>query len=352
MSDSAPGARKIVVNLRSQTAGLTGVQRYTQELRTRIEDGIETVAPRRPLHGAAGHLWEQAVLPVRVRKRLLWSPANTGPLAVERQVLTVHDVASLDHPDWFDSRFATWYRRMTPLLVRRVCRVITVSEFSKRRLIELTGIPESRVVVIPNGVCHRFHPCSNGEVERVRQKIGIPSTQYLLNIGSLEPRKNVATLLKAWQSSSASLPNNTWMVVAGAIGKEHVFRRADFESDGPRVLFCGFVADEDLPALYSGALAVVYPSIYEGFGLPVLEAMACGTVPIAANNTALPEVVGGAGILVDPLDTDAIADAIVRVVADDELRRVLGQCGIARSRLFSWERAADATWKVLSESSA
>lgn len=299
-----------------------------------------------------GHLWEQMLLPGITRGHLLWSPANTGPLAIGRQVLTVHDLASIDHPEWFDTRFAAWYRSITPLLARRVSRLITVSEFSKSRLLELTGIPESRIAVIPNGVDHRFHPRPDDEISRMRRKTGIMSKAYLLSLSSLEPRKNLPNLLKAWHLSATRLPSDVWLVIAGAKGRENIFAPTNIDKIPPRVLFAGFVGDEDLPALYSGAVALVYPSIYEGFGLPALEAMAAGTVPIVADSSALPEVVGEAGLLVNPLRVEEIAEAIIRIVQDSELRGILSSRGIQRGRDFTWERAAESTWRVLTEAAA
>src|SRR5271169_295947 len=180
----------IIVNMRSQTAGLTGVQRYAQRLCASLGDGIETVRPSRPLQGFHGHIWEQAVLPIRAGRRLLWSPTNTGPLKVRRQVLTVHDVASIDHPEWFDAKFAAWYRSLTPRLVKRVARVITISEFSRQRLAAVTGADPDQIAVIPPGVDERFYPRSSEEILAVRKKLGIPSENYVLSLGSLEPRKN------------------------------------------------------------------------------------------------------------------------------------------------------------------
>jgi glycosyltransferase involved in cell wall biosynthesis len=345
-------SRGIVVNLRSQGAGLTGVQRYSQELCARLNGGIDTVTPRRPLHGIAGHLWEQTVLPVRVAKRLLWSPANTGPLAVERQVLTIHDVAPLDHPEWFESKFATWYGWMIPALARRVRCLITVSEFSKRRLVLNTGIDESRVHVIPNGVSERFHPKNIDTIREVLTRLRVPSERYVLILGSIEPRKNLSRLLEAWRISAPRLPDDVWLVIAGAQGKGHIFAMTQLGEIPLRVYSTGFVQDEDLPALYSGAMAMVYPSIYEGFGLPVLEAMAAGTAAIAGNSTALPEVIGDAGVLVDPNDVDAIAAAIERILLDSDWREQLRQSGIERSRLFNWDRAAASTLRVLESADA
>jgi len=342
----------IVVNLRSQEASLTGVQRYSQELCARLQSEVETIRPCRPLHGVAGHVWEQAILPVRAGRRLLWSPANTGPLTVERQVLTIHDAATLDHPEWFDTRFALWYRWMLPKLARRVRCLITVSEFSKRRLMAKTGVDESRIRVIPNGVSGRFYPRNEQDIEKVRYQLQIPTNQYLLTVGSIEPRKNLARLLEAWKFCADRLPTEVSLVIAGGRGHGHIFAATDLSNSLPRVCRTGFVRDEDLPALYSGALAMVYPSIYEGFGLPVLEAMAAGTAVIAGKSTALPELTGDAGILVDPYDSSAIAGAIERIVLDASLREELQRRGVERSKQFTWDKAAASTLSTLQHAKA
>lgn len=340
---------RIFINLRSQTAGLTGVQRYAQELCRRLNGLIEPVVPNRPLKGISGHLWEQLVLPGRIGNHQLWSPANTGPIAVTRQVVTVHDVAAVDHPEWFEPRFARWYRWMTPKLVKRARRVITVSNFSKRRLVALTGVEESRIVVIPNGVDSRFYPRNGSEINQISQRLRIPSSLYFLTVGSLEPRKNLATLFTAWRRALSTLPKDFWLVVAGIAGRPHVFRGTGIAEIPERVMFTGFVEDADLPALYSGATALLYPSVYEGFGFPVLEAMAAGCVPIAADSSALPEVVGDAGILVDVSDPEQLAEAIIQVTQDSQLRGSLRGRAMERSAEFTWERSAVWTKEVLAE---
>jgi len=338
----------IFINTRSQTAGLSGVQRYAAELQQRIGGKLTPIAPGRPLQGVKGHLWEQTVLPTVVRNGFLWSPANSGPLAVRRQLLTVHDVASLDHPEWFSPAFAAWYRWMTPRLVCRVQRVITPSEFSKQRLLALTAIEKSRVVVIPGAADGRFCPRSTQEVERVKDSLNIRSPYYVLSLGTLEPRKNLHRLLAAWGSCVSDLPDEISLVIAGPGSSRRVFSCPEFGSAPHRVHFTGFVADCDLPALYSGALALAFVSLYEGFGLPALEAMACGTIPVVSNNTALPEVVGQAGLLVNPFDSESIGAGIKRIVNDSELRQKLKIQAIKRSGEFTWERAAELTWDVIS----
>jgi glycosyltransferase involved in cell wall biosynthesis len=345
-------ASSIVVNTRSLSANLSGVQRYTLELCARFGTQVASISPTKPMQGITGHLWEQIRLPLMIGSQLLWSPANSGPVTMRRQVVTLHDIATIDHPEWFNAKFAGWYRWMIPRLVRRVLRVITGSEFTKRRLVEISGVDESRIVVIPDGVDRRFYPRPEHETEMVRKELGIPSSRYVFSLGTLEPRKNIPRQLQAWAQSVAHLPQDLWLVVAGATGKGHVFGTLNLDNLPPRVHLMGFVPDEKLPALYSGAIAQLCPSLYEGFGLPALEAMAAGTVPIASNCSSLPEVVGNTGILVDPNDTDAIATAIVRIVNDLPMREQLRHRAIARSKAFGWDRTAELTWRVLAEVSA
>jgi glycosyltransferase involved in cell wall biosynthesis len=346
------GRLQVFINLRSQTAGLRGVQRYTAEVFGRLADRVATVAPRRPMNGVRGHLWEQTVLPSRIGGALLWSPANTGPLRVANQVLTIHDLGSLEHPEWYSSMFATWYRWLTPELLKRVRRVITISRYSQERLLALVPIERSKVAVVYGGVGDSFHPQPADEIARVRGELGIRTPHYLLSLAALEPRKNLRRVLAAWSSCVARLPDDIWLVLAGASAPRNVFSSFELGELPPRVHFVGFVADGDLPALYSGALALVYVSLYEGFGLPALEAMASGTVPIVSDNTSLPEVVGDGGIYVDPFDPDQIAAAIERVVDDSELRAALRERAGQHSRRFSWAHAAAQTWTVLREAMA
>lgn len=344
--------RQVFINLRSQSAGLRGVQRYTAEVWRRLADRVVTVAPRRPMHGVQGHLWEQTVLPGKIGDALLWSPANTGPLRVTNQVLTICDLGSLEHPEWYSLLFATWYRWLTPELLRRVRQVITISRYSQERILALAPIDQSKVTVVYPGVGDSFNPQPADEIARVRRELGLQTPHYLLSLAAIEPRKNLRRVLAAWSSCVARLPDDIWLVIAGASAPRNVFRSFEMGELPPRVHFAGFVADADLPALYSGALAFVYVSLYEGFGMPALEAMACGTVPIVSDNTSLPEAVGDGGIYVDPFDPDQIAAAIERVVDDSALRATLRARAVQQSRRFSWACAAAQTWAVLQEAMA
>jgi glycosyltransferase involved in cell wall biosynthesis len=343
---------EVFVNMRSQTAGLRGVQRYTAEVQRRLADRLMAVAPTKPMQGIKGHLWEQIALPRIVGNGLLWSPANTGPLSVANQVLTIHDIGSVEHPEWYNPLFAFWYRWLTPELIKRVRCVITVSSFSKERLQILVNPDKSKIVVIPEGVDARFCPRSADEIARMRTALGLPSPHYVLSLGALEPRKNLRRLLTAWSSCVSRLPEEVWLVLVGAGAPGNVFKTLDLGEIPRHVHVAGYVSDDCLPALYSGALALAYVSIYEGFGLPALEAMASGTVPVIADNTSLPEVVGEAGIAVDPYNVEQIAFAIERVIEDSEFRKTLELRATRRSQQFTWERTSDRTWEVLRETLA
>jgi len=341
----------IYVNSRILDYSITGVQRYLLELLQRMpSDRIQQIVPQHPLSGARAHLWEQTVLPLRTRGRLLWSPSNTGPLAVSRQVVTIHDVVPIDHPEWLNPRFSAWYRFLTPKLARRVARVVTVSEFSKSRLMETTGVAEEKVIVVPSGVDTRFGPQSREDVDSAIQKLELPTSRYVLSLGSLEPRKNLGRLLRAWEVIYRRLPEDVWLVVSGAKGKSLVFQDVpELEALPPHVFLTGHVPDELLPSLYAGAMAFAYLSVYEGFGLPPLEAMASGTPTLVGNRASLPEVVGDAAVQVDPFNIEAVADGLHRLIEDSSLRAVLREKGLERAGQFNWDKTAEQTWRVLAE---
>lgn len=340
------GPANCVINTRAMSVPTTGVQRYVRELLPRLR-GVAEIRPALVAHGIPGHAWEQLVLPWALRGRLLWSPSNTGPLAVEHQVVTVHDVVAEDHPEWFRPKLARWYRHLIPRLVRRVRHVIAVSEFTKERLMATTGVEESRVTVVHHGVDERFQPQAPEVVAGMRERLALPPGPYLLSLSSLEPRKNLQRLLRCWRAIQARTRADLHLVVAGAPGNPAIFAELNLGPAPARTVFLGHVPDDLLPALYTGALAFAYISLYEGFGFPPLEAMACGTPVLASNTSAFPSILGKAAMLVDPCDETAIAAGLEQLAQDAAARARLRAAGWARAREFSWSRAAALTQDIL-----
>lgn len=336
---------RILINARCLSRPVTGVERYARQVAAFFEQAVSLTAPPRFSSGFGGHFWEQAILPLQVTPRdVLWSPANTGPLLVQRQALTIHDLAVLEHPEWFSRSFSAWYRLLLPRLARRVRQVIVPSQFTKTRLEALLGLSAQKIAVIPPGVdTARFFPASQSDVQSARARFGLPE-RYFLSVGTLEPRKNLQTLFDAWQQMPPSLEPLTLAVVGSG---SPVFRGRGFAAAPAGVHLLGRVTEDDLRALYSGALAVALPSLYEGFGLPALEAMACGAPLVSSAAGGLVEAVGDAGLRVEPNMPEEWAGALQKVALDEPLRFSLRDAGLKRAAAFSWERSAQKIWSVL-----
>jgi glycosyltransferase involved in cell wall biosynthesis len=337
----------IAVNARFRSHRQAGMQRYAAELVRRFGDRATLVVPQTPLRGFRGHLWEQTVLPLKTGRRLLWSPNNTGPLSIAHQVCTIHDLIPLDHPEWFTPQFVRMNRLLIKLLARKVKHVIAISQHTKARIQELLGIPENKVTVIPNGVDPAFANVSTQDTAGQLSKFKLSAGRYVLCVGSLEPRKNLSTLLEAWDHVKERLPADLELVIAGGPGSKSVFAEGPRTTVPLRARFLGYVPDGELPALYSGAAAFVYPSLSEGFGLPPLEAMAAGTPVITSATGAIPEVTAGAALLIDPRSPSEIGSAIKRLIDSPSLCDVMRKAGKIRAREFSWDKCSEATLKVL-----
>jgi len=298
---------------------------------------------------------------------VLFVPAHVLPLVhPRRSVVTVHDLGYRHEPQAHRPLDRLYLDISTRYNARAASHVIADSAATRRDLVQLYGTDPQRITVVPLGVDELFQPVTDpARLAAVRAKYGLPG-DYLLYVGTLQPRKNLVRLIEAWArvigdwrleigdcqiENRKSKIGNWTLVIAGKRGwlYEEIFATARKLGLEGQVLFPGYVPEEDLPALLSGATAFVLPSLYEGFGLPVLEAMACGTPVIAANISSLPEVMGDAGLLVDPLDSDALAAAMQRLVQDAALREDLRQRGLARARLFSWSRCARETLAVLEQ---
>ena len=333
---------EIVVNGHFKGRRFAGPDRYASELLQCLGSDIKVILPPAGLAGLRAQLWEQFQLPrLAPQDACLWSPANTGPLAVTRQVVTIHDLSILEHPEWYEPSHRLWYRLLLPRLAQRVQSILTVSEYSKRSIVRRLGVPEAKVAVVPNGVDLRTF--RQVDPHPVRAKYGLPE-RYILFVGSLEPRKNIERLSQAW--SRLTEFQDVQLVLAGALVGSSA--PSAITRHRLRSRYLGYVPDEDLPGLYAGAVCFIMPSMLEGFGLTVLEAMACGAPVIASQAGALPELVGNAALLVDPTSVEAMTEAIRRLLLEDDRRWYLRQKGLERACRFTWEHAAEQIRAVLS----
>jgi glycosyltransferase involved in cell wall biosynthesis len=237
---------------------------------------------------------------------------------------------------------------LSGIAMRKARQIVTVSEFSRRELTRFYDIDPNKVIAIPNGVSQRFQPLTNSSElpaeQAVLARYGIVKP-YIFAVGNIHPRKNLGRLLEAYLSLKKSRELTPKMVWGGLQRWESgtLIQRAQ----SAEVILPGFIAQEDLPTLYRQAEMLVYPSLYEGFGLPPAEAMACGTPVIASNTSSLPEVIGDAGIMVDPTNVEAIAKAMDQLLDDAALRNRLKQVGIERASKFTWEQTAQCLLKAL-----
>jgi glycosyltransferase involved in cell wall biosynthesis len=289
-------------------------------------------------------LWQRLRLPLRAELfagpiDILHAPDFVLPPTRARTLLTVHDLTFLVHPETADAGLRRYLAVAVPRSLRRASLVLVDSRSTGADLQRLLGVEPGRIRLLYPGVDPRFRPLPAGDAEPLRAELGLPE-DFLLFVGTIEPRKNLTRLVTAFaQLIGGGGHSGLSLVIAGRRGwlYEEVFAAVERLGLRQRVRFLDFVADGQLPALYNLARAVVYPSLYEGFGLPVLEALACGAPVLTANSSSLPEVAGSAAILVDPLDTPAIAAGMERAMGDAERLRAAGP---AQARRFSWAAAA------------
>jgi len=271
-------------------------------------------------------------------------------------VVSVHDVSFLEHPEYFPRERALQLQWTVRRTVRRAARILTGTEFSRASILRAYGdLDEDKVVAVPNAAASDFRPVSReAAAATVRDRFTIP-TPFLLSVGDLQPRKNQIGLIRAFARLVHAYPQ--WKHNLVLAGKETWFAARVHEAArdsgvADRIRFFGFVSDQDLLQLYNACDLFVFPSLYEGFGLPALEAMACGRAVVCSNTSALPEVVDGAAILFDPYSTDEIVRAIADLLLDPELKARMERLGLQRAAHFSWQKTAEKTLEVFYEVAA
>ncbi|MCJ1707878.1 glycosyltransferase family 1 protein [Microbacterium sp. VKM Ac-2923] len=342
-----------IVNARFLTQRTTGIQRFATEITRELllqRPDVTLAVPPGPFETSGldparilqigrtrGHAWEQVDLPLFARRRreLLLNLASTGPVWYRPQISTHHDITYIRHPESFGRRFRAVYGIVVPRLIAHSDRLLTVSEFSRGEIADHFRIDPARFTVIHNGADDRFHP---GE--------SIPDRPYLLAVSSPNAHKNFARMLAAFARFAETHPDVELHVVGS---QTNSFSRQRYDASHTRVRFLGRVDDDELAALYRGAIAFVFPSLYEGFGIPPLEAQQCGCPVIAARAASMPEVLASSAVYVDPDDDADIADAMARVVDDPALRAHLVAAGLANADRFSWRASAQRVSAVIDE---
>ncbi len=357
-------------------AAKTGIGHYTDALaewlaRVHTDHQYELISPFDfefdPCHGTPANL-SKKYIPVRSIFRKWWliglpsflqiSPVDlfhgtnycVPVFAPCPTIVTVHDMSLLAQSGTHESENVRRGKRRLPIMIRRAKMIIAPSEWTKQEIIRHLGTKPEKIRVIPEAARDKMKPLLPEEQTAVLYKHGIRSP-YLLFVGTIEPRKNLVTLVRAYHELLRETPHQPQLVMCGGRGwlEDDVFRLVEELKLQDQVRFTGYVDDADLPALYSGAEAFVYPSIYEGFGLPPLEAMACGTPVITSNVSSLPEVVGEAGLLHDPQDHRALTRHFVTLLGDRAASDKLQRAGLTQASLFSWERAARETQSLYDE---
>jgi len=298
--------------------------------------------------------WEQFLAPailLRDKVDLLHCPVNVVPLAAPcKTIVTIHDLGFMRYPERYRAAKRRYLHLATSLSARRAAHIITDAESGRQEIIELLKMPPEKVSTVPLGVDSRFQPLDATIIAQFRQDKQLPA-RFVLYLGTLEPRKNLPLLLRGFARLRQEQPQavqGVELVLGGAKGwlYDEIFRLVQELGLEPLTHFPGYVNEEELPLWYNSAECFVYPSVYEGFGLPPLEAMACGCPVITSNTSSLPEVVGEAGLTVGPEDEVALSEALFRLLTNPAERASRRGQGLAQARKFSWQETARRTLEI------
>lgn len=348
----------------------TGIGHYTLELsralaRLQPDDEFQLISPvpfslspeddlppnLKKVEAPGRRLWWTVGLPLYIRQSSpslfhgtnyevpLWSSCPT--------ILSIHDLSLLLYPETHLDQLVRRARFRLPLMARAAKKIITATEFVKREVSQHLKIDPAKIAVTPYAPRRSFYPLSRSETEQTRRRLGVEEV-FILFVGTIEPRKNLITLLRAFAEVLRRTDLRPQLVIAGKRGWliGPVMDYIDTEGLSERIQFTGYITDEDLRALYASCAVCVYPSLYEGFGLPPLEAMACGAPVIASDIPSLMEATGKAALLVPPMDVTRLAHSVVEMVRDEEKRAYFSRAGLKRASQFTWERTAELTLEV------
>jgi glycosyltransferase involved in cell wall biosynthesis len=300
-------------------------------------------------------LWEQGYLPLKLHRHkidIYHGPNYVLPIFTKAgTVLTAYDMISFATPEWYKpiSRFRV--QKLLKLSAKKANKTIAGSENSKRDIIKILRVPEEKIKVVYIGINDIYRPINDKhKLDSVKTRYDI-ADRFILHVGSLNPRKNIPRLIDAYSRLPAKIMEEYQLVIAGKRSwrADEIFAKAKQFGPEERIAFTGFVAEDDLPLLMNAADLLAFPSLYEGFGIPPLEAMACGTPVIASNTSSIPEIVGDAALLFDPYNVEEMAAAMYRALTDEQLRYELRYKGFERINHFSWEKAARETLALYGE---
>jgi len=353
-------ARQVVVNARFVTQPITGVQRFAIEICRQLKQiypAIRFVSPRNirqkaiadelevePFGYFTSHVWEQLELLHYLHKLdspVLVNLCNTAPLYFTRNITCIHDLAFAVNPKWFSKAFVSLYSFLIPRVARKSLQVITVSKYSKAEIVKYIGIPETKVTVVYNSIAHVF--LKQQHTDHKYNSYG----NYLLAVSSIDPRKNLISLVQAFKRVKIRDLN---LVIVGAESK--VFGDPHLKEEiinCSSIFFTGYLPDDKLANLYKQACLFIYPSLYEGFGIPPLEAMAFGCPTIVSNQASLPEICGDASLYVEPLDVNSLQEKIESLYANLDLQQQLRAKGYNQIKLYSWQRSAEQVARLIQQ---
>jgi glycosyltransferase involved in cell wall biosynthesis len=356
----------IYINARFLTRSVTGIERYCTELLKNLDSLIDSAAidskqfsfvmlapknikhelnfkhiPLKCVGSLTGHLWEQLELPFYTRDGLLFSPSNAAPIFKCLQVVTIHDASFFARPQTYSFAFSSWYKFIIPLVGKVAKKIITVSSFSRKELVHYCKIKADKIKVVWNG---KEQILVQSTDESFLTKNNIVPKRFVLAVSSPNPNKNFSAIIKAIKL----LPEMGLeiVIVGDLLPKVYANSQVSFPND---VKYVSRVSDAELRALYEHAACFIYPSFYEGFGLPPLEAMACGCPVIVSNTSSLPEVCGDAALYCDPFSPEDIAVQVKKLVSNTALQSELKQKGLERAQQFSWEKCAWETFSTIKE---